>query len=526
MNIMEKPEFNSKISGVRGDEGESWWNPELSPDEFRQLGYRVIDMIADYYKSINDFPVFPGRPSEEVARMFDEPLPKEGQDAGQILNEWTERILPNATHVGSARYFGFVMGSGTMIATLADALASSINMNAGGWKAGPAATEIERRTICWIAEMIGYPTSCGGLFTSGGTMANFTALLTALRNSTTYDSTADGLQSDKGSGRYFIYMADHEGHVSITRVADMLNLGRNAVRLVPSRTDLTMDPAALDHMIKQDRSQGDVPFCVVAQVGSINTGGIDPIQEIADVCNENNIWFHADGACGAFGRILTEKEQQYQGLERADSVTLDPHKWLFIPYECGCVLIQNPEKLRRTFSMTAPYLRGEIPTEYTGQDYFEYGPQMSRGFRALKVWMSIKFYGLEGYRKLLSQTVHCANRLDELVRESDNFEVMHDPNLFIYSFRYAPARYRKGRRKAGDDVEEYFDWLNQRIAEEIQASGIAFIMTSKVRGHIVLRLSICSHRTTIKDIKSSFQKLAEIGESIVAEEMDSSRMSS
>lgn len=494
-----------------------WHDLDLTPNEFRQLGYQVIDMIAKYYESIDSTPVFSPRSSEEVARVFAESLPEQGQEPTAIIEEWTTKVLPNATHLGSPRYFGFVNGSGTMIATLAEALAASVNMNAGAWKPAPAATEIERRTIAWLAELINYPTTCGGLFTSGGTMSNFTALLTGLRNIAPYDTTLGGLQGEKRQGRFTIYMSDHEGHVSIVRVADLLNLGRRAIRRVPSKDDLTMDTDALKRMLDEDAACGDIPFCVVAQVGSINVGAIDPLEAIAQICAERGLWFHADGANGAFGAMLPEKRALYKGMEQADSITLDPHKWLFVPYECGCVLVRDPEKLRRAFSMTAPYLRGTLPTEYTGLDYLEFGPQMSRGFRALKVWMSLKHYGAAGYRNLLSQGIRCAEHLDQFVRASEDFEALHQPNLFIYSFRYAPTRYRTAiNRSDGSDkvINDYLDKLNQQIADEIQASGTAFIMTSKVCGRVVLRFSICSHRTTPADIETVFEKLQELGQAL------------
>ena len=348
-------------------------------------------------------------------------------------------------------------------------------------------------------------------------MANFTAIETALRNIAPYDTTTDGLQSKDAPGRFTIYMSDHEGHISITRVADLLNLGRNAVRRVASRSDFTMDVEDLEHMLDEDIAKGYVPFCVVAQVGSINVGAVDPLDDIARICRERGLWFHADGACGAFGAILPDKKSLFNGLEKADSITLDPHKWLYVPYECGCVLVQSPEKLRRAFSMTAPYLRGILPTEYAGLDYFEYGPQMSRGFRALKVWMSLKHYGVEGYRTLLGQNVKCVEYLDKLVRESPDFEALHAPSLFIYSFRYAPEALREKAlraNKSAEEMDKYLDRLNQRIADEIQLSGVAFIMTSKVHGRIVLRLSICSHRTTFDDIDKVFAKIVELGESL------------
>jgi glutamate/tyrosine decarboxylase-like PLP-dependent enzyme len=493
---------------------------DLSPQEFRTLGYQVVDMIADYYAGVRQVPVFPKKTSAQVAAEFAEELPESGQGPEGVLEEWRTKVLPNATHLGSPRYFGFVNGSGTMIATLAEALAASVNMNSGAWKPAPSATEIERRTIAWIAELIGYPTQCGGLFTSGGTMANFTALLTALRNTAPYDTTVEGLQRQGHQGRFTVYMSDHEGHVSITRVADLLNLGREAVRRVPSHDDFRMDVQALERMLDEDMAAGDIPFCVVAQVGSINVGAIDPLEDIARVCQERGLWFHADGACGAVGAMLPEMRPLYKGLEKADSVTLDPHKWLYIPYECGCVLVKNPEKLRRAFSMTAPYLRGELPTEYTGLDYFEYGPQMSRGFKALKVWMSLKHYGVEGYRRLLRQNVECAKHLDRLVRDSDDFEALHDPTLFIYSFRYAPEDLLSAANESPEKMEDtnaHLDRLNQQIADEIQLSGLAFIMSSKVNGRTVLRLSICSHRTTLEDIDMVFAKLKELGEGLLAE---------
>src|SRR5688500_9136414 len=202
---------------------EPFKNLDLSPEEFRALGYRVVDIIAEYYSSINDLPVFPTSTHKEVEAVFNEVLPEKGQSPADIIDEWQSRILPYTTHIGSPRYFGFVNGSGTMISTLAEALAASVNMNTGGWKASPAATEIERRTISWIAELIHYPVTCGGLLTSGGTMANFTAIETALRNVAPYDTTTKGLQNENFTGRFTIYMSDHEGHVSIVRVADLLN---------------------------------------------------------------------------------------------------------------------------------------------------------------------------------------------------------------------------------------------------------------------------------------------------------------
>ena len=489
---------------------------DMDSDAFRKLGYEVVDAITDYYENIRERRIISESNSEQIKQVFEEPLPLGGQDAASIFEEWKQRVLPHATHLGSPRYFGFVNGSGTMISVLADALATSVNMNSGGWKAGPAATEIERRAIAWIAELIGYSTSCGGLFVGGGTIANFSALLTALRNTAAYNTTDEGLQSDQRKGLYTLYMSDHEGHISVVKSVDMLNLGRNCIRRVASNEDLTMNAAALEKMIDEDIRAGYIPFCVVAQVGSINVGVVDPLEDIARICSERGIWFHADGACGAVGAMLPEIKHLYKGLDLADSVTLDPHKWLYIPYECGCLLAKDQEKLRRTFSIAAPYLQGTLPTDYKGLDYFEYGPQMSRGFNALKVWMSIKHFGKEGYQKLLRQNVMCAKHLHHLVSASPDFVAMHEPDLFIYSFRFFPNELKQIADQS--HLNKYLDNLNQKITDDITSSGFAFIMTSKVKGHIVIRLSICSHRTTIKDIEQVFERLKTIGRRLYQED--------
>jgi len=488
---------------------------ELTPEAFRELGYRAIDDITAYYEQLDDLPVFPGKTPAEVERLFEEDVPEVGQDPDEILDEWTERVLPAATHNTSPRYFGFVMGSGTLFGVVADALAASVNMNTGAWKPAPSGTEVERRTIGWLAEMIGYDPDCGGLFTSGGSMANVTAILAGLRETAAYDTKVRGLQTDEREGRHTIYVADHEGHSSVYRAAELLGLGRDAVRLVPSHDDFTMDATALERLLDEDRARGDEPFCVVAQVGSINVGAIDPLEAIADVCEERDLWFHADGACGAVGAILPEKRAQYRGLERADSITLDPHKWLYVPYECGCVLVRDQELLGKAFGMDAAYLEGTLPTEYEGLDYYELGPQMSRGFRALKVWMSLKYFGVKGYRTLLRRNVACVEHLDDLVRDATDFEALHEPNLYIYSFRYAPEDLRRARDRdaaVADAVDDYLDVLNQRIADEIRERGDAFVMTTAIRDRTVLRLSICSHRTTRNDVDAVFETLSEIGD--------------
>jgi len=482
---------------------------DIDLSEFGQIGREVIDAIADYHAGLSGRSVLPDVTPEEVAARFADELPEEGESAGALLTDWRERVVPLLTAIGSPRHFAYVNGSGAMIGILAEALAACTNTNAGAWKLGPAATEIERQCLRWIASFIGYPADTGGVLVSGGTMANFTALLAALRHVAPYDSTENGLQDAARSGRFLIYMADHEGHVSITRVADMLNLGRNAVRLVPSRPDFTMDIKELDQMLAADRARGDLPFCVVAQLGSVNVGAVEPIGALADVCAKHNVWLHGDGACGLLAAGVPETRALFSGLERADSLSLDAHKWLGVPNDCGVVLVRHGERLRRAFSISAPYLRGSLETEDVALDYLEYGPQMSRAFRALKVWMVLRFFGALGLRELFSKNLGLTRRLHNLVREHPDFEVIHEPTLYLYCFRYVPNALAEHQEEP--EIQIQLDRLNQEIVDAIQRSGLALIMTTRIRGRVAIRMSICSHRTLVEDIDATFEAIARWG---------------
>jgi aromatic-L-amino-acid/L-tryptophan decarboxylase len=477
---------------------------DMSPAEFKAVANQTTKMLSKFFVEVRSAKVLPGRKPSEIRDLLSEPLPLEPQDPLGIINEIGKKILPNSALLGSPRYFGFVNGSGTAMSVFGDEIAAAINQNAGAWKAAPAATELERMVIRWLAEMIGFSPNTGGLLMSGGTMANVTAIAAALYDKAKYDIGHEGLQSERRKGRFLLYMSDHEGHFSVVKAARLLGLGSNSVRRVKSNEDFTMNTKSLEEMIEKDAEEGNNPFCVIGQVGSINVGVVDPLQEISRICTRHSLWFHADGSCGAFGRIIPRKAKLFEGLELADSVTLDPHKWLYISYECGCVLVRDPEKLRETFTLRAPYLKGTLPSAYTGPDYLECGPQTSRGFRALKVWMSLKHYGLKRYRKLLERNVALVEYLDQLVRKSDEFEPLCKPILQMYCFRFVPRS-----TIAVNEVE--LNKLNQRIVDETQLTGKAFLMTTSIRGKTAFRFLVTNHRTTRQDIKLTFDTLGRIG---------------
>jgi len=477
--------------------------------EFRRVGRDVIDAIADYHADLALRNVLPNVTPDEVAARFLDDFSESGESAASLLQDWRERVAPLLTAIGSPRHFAYVNGSGAMIGILGDALAACTNTNAGAWKLGPAAAEIELQCLRWIAEFIGYPADSGGILVSGGTMANLTALLTALRHIASYDSTEYGLQDPSRTGRFLVYMADHEGHVSVTRVVDMLNLGRKALRLVPSRPDFSMDISELDRMMTEDKARGDLPLCVFAQLGSVNVGVVEPIGELADVCEKHGVWLHGDGACGLLAAGLPETSALFNGIERADSLSFDAHKWLGVPNDCGVVLVRERERLRRAFSIGAPYLRSSLEADDEGLDFLEYGPQMSRAFRALKVWMVLRFFGRQGLRELFSKNIGLARQLHNLVREHPDFEVLHEPVLYLYCFRYLPNDLSE--RLDDPVVQTLLDRLNQEIVDEIQRSGLAMLMTTRIRGRVAIRMSICSQRTIEDDIDTTFEAIAHWG---------------
>jgi aromatic-L-amino-acid/L-tryptophan decarboxylase len=477
---------------------------DLPPSEFQSLGYRVIDLLADFFAELPNRPAFPAKQPTDVAALFEAPVPETAQPVEDILRDWNEKIIPNSSLQGSGRWFGFVNGSGTQIGALAEAMAAALNANLGGWRASPAATEIERRTVRWLAELIGYPADSGGVLLSGGTMANAAALRTAMVSRATWDIKEHGLQAPDRTGPLTVYMADHETHVSFVRAVDLLGLGQAALRRVPSKDDFTIDVDALNAMLDADLANGKVPFAVIGHCGSINVGAIDDLDALADVAQRRNLWFHVDGACGALGAMLPELRDAMRGMERADSVSFDAHKWLGVPYEAACLLVRNADILHRTWTMEATYLLPSVANEYAGVNFFEYGPQLSRTWRALKIWMSLRYYGADGYREIFRRTIACAKHLHHLVQSSDDFEVVQpEPALYIYAFRFAPAALR------GDDAR--LDDINQRIADELQRRQIAFAMTTRIHGRVTQRLSICSHRTTATDIDATFAAMRDIG---------------
>ena len=465
---------------------------DLDPEEFRALGHRLVDDVAGLLERLPELPVTTGeRPAEVRAVLGGSSLPEHGSPPDGLLREATDLLFEHSLFTGHPRFLGYVIGAGAPLAALADLLAAAVNPNLGGYPLSPVATEIERQTVQWIAELIGYRPDCGGLLVSGGNMANFIGVLAARRAQAPWDVRAEGMSD----GRLRMYCSA-ETHTWVQKAADMFGLGTEALRWIPTDATLRMDVAELRNAVAADRSEALLPFLVVATGGSVSTGAVDPLREIAAFCREEDLWLHVDGAYGAFAAAAPSAPDDLRALAEADSIALDPHQWLYMPAEAGCALVRSDADLLATFDYTPPYYRLDADEVH----YYKRGPQNSRGFRALKVWLSLRHLGREGYAELIERDIQLARELRDLVDAAASLE--NGPGgLSITTFRYVHD----------GASEEELNELNLEILDRLQKSGEAFISNAVVDGTYWLRACVMNFRTTRADLEALVAIVERLG---------------
>lgn len=478
---------------------------EMTSEEFRQVAHRLVDQIADFLASLPDRPVSPSHSPQEIRQVLgDASLPEKGTPAGELLSRAAELLFEYSTFNGHPRFLGYITSSATPIGALGDLLAASVNSNVGGYQLAQMASEIEAQTVRWIAEFIGYPAGSGGLLVSGGNMANIVGFLAARRAKVGWDVRQRGLLNSSGR-QLFVYVSK-ETHTWIEKAADLFGLGTDAIRWIPTDNKQRMDPMALQKQIEDDLVGGGLPFFVVGTAGTVSTGAIDPLPQIAAICRQYNLWFHVDGAYGAFAAALPESPADIRAISEADSVASDPHKWLYSPLEAGCALVRHPQTLLDTFSYNPDYYHFEEDLAGGAIDYYAYGLQNSRGFRALKVWLGLLQAGKEGYVRMLQDDVALAAALYELADNHPELEAFTH-NLSITTFRYVPAGL-----EAGDEaVENYLNDLNTELLERLQSSGELFVSNAVLEGKFVLRACVVNFRTTLADIEAIPEIVTRIG---------------
>jgi aromatic-L-amino-acid/L-tryptophan decarboxylase len=482
--------------------------PAVDPEHFRRLAHAAVDLVADYFAGIGAAPVFRPMTADQRTTLMQEPLAASGADPEAVLERFRSAILPHAMGNGHPRFFGWVNSPPAPIGIIADFLAAALNPSCAG--GDHAAIYVERAAVRWLMELIGFPTQGSmGLLVSGGSAATLVSLAAARHSAALQDGwnvRAEGLQQARTALRLYVTA---DGHSCIQKAAEILGLGAQSLRTVATDARRRMDVGALRTAVAANRAAGTRPFCVAASAGTAGTGAIDPLDEIADLCAAERLWFHVDGAYGALGAALPSLRARYAGLARADSVALDPHKWLSVPVECGAVLVRDGRLLRESFSLVPDYLRTEADRGFGGLPWYsEYGIQQTRGFRALKLWMTLQHLGREGVRDLIARHLALAQHLSALVDAAPDLERLGDVDLSIVCFRFAPPRLR------GDD--RALDALNKRVMEEVQASGAAFLTQTTLGGRFALRACILHYATTESDLAALVDAVRETGVRLAA----------
>ena len=477
--------------------------PALDPEHFRRLAHTAVDLVADYLAGVGAAPVFRPMTPAERTDLIHEPLDAAGLAPEGMLERFRASVLPHAMGNGHPRFFGWVNSAPAPLGIIADFLAAAMNPSCAG--GDHAAIYVERAAVRWLTELIGFPTDESmGLLASGGSAATIIALAAARHRAALDDGwnvRSEGLQFGRPMLRLY---ASPDGHSCIQKAAETLGLGVQAIHRVACDERNRMDVGALRVAFAADRAAGHRPFCVAASAGTVGTGAIDPLEAIADLCAAERLWFHVDGAYGAIGAALPSHRDRYAGLERADSVVLDPHKWLSVPVECGAVLVRDGRLLREAFSLVPDYLRTEADRGFGGLPWYsEYGIQQTRGFRALKLWMILKHLGRDGVRDMVARHLALARHLAGLVDAAPDLERLGHVELSIVCFRYAPAGLR------GD--ERALDALNKRVMEEIQASGAAFLTQTTLGGRFALRACILHYATTESDLAALVEAVRTLG---------------
>lgn len=463
---------------------------------------QTADLVVRLHERLDRTRVTPPNNRIEIASLFDEPLPEDSQPVAAILREVEEKIFANSTLYASPRFFGYINGSGNQAAVLGELLASAINQICARWHFSPAASEVERRVVQWIAQFIGYAPDAEGCLLSGGSAGNLVGLAVARKQKAPFDADLLGM---RGGPALTVYVSQ-EGHASVDKSMALLGFGRSQLRRIAALDDFTIDLQALKKQITADRANGYQPICVVGNAGTTNTGAVDPLDALAELCRTQGVWFHVDAAYGGPAARTAAAGALFHGLDKADSVVVNPHKWLYVPVEAACILVRQPNALRDTFRIVADYLPVETDTEEGAKlDFKDYGPQLSRSFRALKVWMTFKAYGARRLRAAIESNIALMRYLADRIDESPDFVRLAPVPLSVVCFQYrSPDVYRH-------EDATYLDRLNSHLLDALERDGRVFLSGTKIRGRTVLRACSVNHRLRRSDVDFLLTVIREVG---------------
>ncbi len=477
---------------------------DFEPSHFKTLISQSADIVNEWYGShLREKPIYNNYNPSEIQAFFDEPLPENATEAEELLETIRTNIFETSNFNPSPNYYGYITGGGNQAAILAEILRNALNQNNLKWHSAPANSEIEKIVIKWISKFIGYPEDAAGVLVSGGSVANFLNLAVMRKIKCPVDMANEGMYS---APIMTVYVSE-QGHSSIDKGMDMLGLGKKYLRKIPVDQHFKINLDSLEKAIIEDRENGFLPSCIVGIAGTTNTGSVDPLRELGELAQKHNLWYIIDGAYGLPGAGTQLVRDQFDGLEMADSILLNPHKWFFVPFEVACVIVKKKEHLRDTFSMVPDYLRGG-KDQSDREDLMDYNLQLTKDFKALKVWMTFKAYGAEKLRLAIENDCQLATYAKELVEESDDFELLAPVPLSIVCFRYVG--------NGGYSIEQ-LDQINDQLLELIENDGRIFFAGTKIDNHTSLRINLTNHRRTASDIDFLFKVLRELGQKAESE---------
>jgi aromatic-L-amino-acid/L-tryptophan decarboxylase len=491
---------------------------DLDWDPKRARGFtdRTAELYEELLERLRDLPVSRGWGVEEVRRAVVMPVPDDPMAEDELFEYLRKVTFDYSGYLGHPRFYAYISGAGTVPGAAADLLAAGLNANVGGWRLAPAATEIELGLARWFAQdVFGLPAGSGGALTSGGAMANFIALKVARDAKAGWDIRKEGVSTGPPLGLYL----SSETHVVSTRGADMLGIGAGNVRQIPVGEDYRIRIEDLRARIAEDREAGVRPFAVVANAGTVSTGVVDPLEELADLCGDEDLWFHVDAAYGGPAMLADDLRPMFAGIERADSIAFDPHKWLYTPQSGGCILVRDMELMRRAFDVdyVAYVVKDEEHTDW-GVDLGRHSPNFSRGFWALKVWVSLLAHGRTAYGRRISHDAALARYLGDRAEEHEEFELMTPVGLSITCFRYVPADLSSPDSRINlKDRDTYLDELNNRLMTAIQLDGRVYCSNAVLDGRFCLRSCIVNYRTEAEDMDALLDVASELGGKLDAE---------
>lgn len=475
---------------------------EINKVEFRRIGYRLIDQISEFIESIDENPVTTTRTPIELQEILgDASLPENGTPPAELLERTTELLFNNSLLNGHPKFMGYITSSPAPIGALADLLASSVNPNMGAYILSPIATEIEKQTIRWLAEFIGVSPKYGGILVSGGNMANFTAYLAGRTAKAPKAIKEEGISN---AAQQLTVYCSKSTHTWIEKASVLFGMGTNSIRWIQTTASNQIDENILEKTIKEDLEKGCKPIMIVGTAGDVSTGAVDNLKNLSTISKKYDLWFHIDGAYGIPAAVVPSLKRMFEGVTGADSIALDPHKWLYSPLEAGCTLVKNPQHLLDTFSSHPEYYNFSKEGDIT-QNFYEYGLQNSRGFRALKVWITLQQVGRSGYVKLIKKDIKLAKLLYDLAEQHPELEAVSH-NLSISTLRYIPLNSSK--------EPDYLNRLNEVLLDVIQAGGEAFLSNAIVNGKYCLRACIVNFRTSTKDIEEIIELILREGRKV------------